>query len=336
MLCNAFGVLNSSDGIETTTQKLTIRGTTSAPCLCATKVERRSTTLAHKPGQHNCRFDESQCSVIIGITMDKAVILAAGVGRRMRRDDPSSQLTDDQARMADKGLKAMIPIGRPFLDYLLARVADAGFQQACLVIGPRHDELRHYYTDLRPRRLRIAYAVQHEPLGTAHAIAAAAEFIGDDPFLVLNSDNYYPTGVMRTMREAKECGTAGFDRHGMLVGSNIPAERLVKYAVLEQDEEGHLKHVREKPEPALLDRLPDPILISMNCWRFDPQILISCREIDKSPRGEYEIPDAVTHSIQHFGARFRVFYSREAVLDLSSREDIEAVSQRLVQVEVDL
>ncbi|MEN6405747.1 MAG: hypothetical protein ABFC77_04665, partial [Thermoguttaceae bacterium] len=70
--------------------------------------------------------------------MDHAVILARGLGTRMRKSDPAAQLDPSQAAMADCGLKAMIPIGRPFLDYVLHVLARAGYRKVCLLIGPEH------------------------------------------------------------------------------------------------------------------------------------------------------------------------------------------------------
>ena len=268
--------------------------------------------------------------------MDKAVILAAGAGKRMRQAAPSAALSPEQAELAARGIKALIPIGRPFLDYVLARVAEAGYRRVCLVIGPAHDELRTYYGRLASRRLSITFAVQEEPLGTAHAVAAAAAFIGDDYFLVINSDNCYPVPVLRELRGAEGSAVAGFERRGLVSGGNIPDERVARFAVLEVGDDGYLRGVLEKPEPAVLDRLPDPILVSMNCWRFGPSILTACRKIARSTRGEYEIPDAVTYAIEKLEERLRVFPSSDAVLDLSSREDIATLWPHLEHLHVDL
>ena len=63
----------------------------------------------------------------------RAVILARGLGTRMRRSDAEADLSDDQAAVAATGVKALIPIGRPFLDYVLSALADAGIVSVCLV-----------------------------------------------------------------------------------------------------------------------------------------------------------------------------------------------------------
>src|SRR5690606_15812717 len=95
------------------------------------------------------------------VEVREAVILARGLGTRMRRPDAAAALDREQSRVADAGLKAMIPIGRPFLDYVLSALADAGVSDVCLVIGPEHDSVRTYYTEaVAPRRLRIRFAVQ--------------------------------------------------------------------------------------------------------------------------------------------------------------------------------
>src|SRR5262245_18148215 len=89
----------------------------------------------------------------------QAVVLARGLGTRMREADGVA-LDDTQSRTADAGLKAMISTGRPFLDYVLTAIADAGCTDVCLVIGPGPNPIREYYTALPMRRLRIVFAVQ--------------------------------------------------------------------------------------------------------------------------------------------------------------------------------
>ena len=269
--------------------------------------------------------------------MEKAVILAAGMGRRMRHDDDGANLTSDQASVADSGVKALIPIDRPFLDYVLGALADAGYRRVCLVIGPDHDALRDYYgRQVHYSRLQVEFAVQPQPLGTANALAAAEDFAGDDPFVMLNSDNYYPVAALRALRACDGPALAAFEREGMLAHSNIPAERLVKFAVIESGEDGNLRRIVEKPEPAVLERLPAPLGVSMNCWRFDRHIFAACSAIGLSDRGEYELPDAVQHARDHLGVVFRVLLQRETVLDLSSREDIAPVSRLLAGTPVEL
>ena len=262
--------------------------------------------------------------------MDKAVIMARGLGTRMRKEDSSAEVTAEQAAVANTGVKAMIPIDRPFLDYVLSELADAGYRRICLVIGPEHDQLREYYgRQLSYDRLEVEFAIQAEPRGTADAVLAAADFAGDDPFLVINSDNYYPQDSLRALRGLDHCGLVGYDRERMLAGSNIPAERLTRFAVVRSDEAGFMQQIIEKPSDEQVAALPEPICVSMNCWRFGGTIFEGCRNISLSARGEFELPDAVMYTISELGERYKVVPCSAPVLDLSSRDDVAAVTEKL-------
>lgn len=267
----------------------------------------------------------------------RAIVLARGLGTRMRRADADAALDPEQAAVADTGLKAMIPVGRPFLDFVLSGLADAGFTDVCLVIGPEHDVVRNRYTtELRPRRVRVHFAIQAEPRGTADALLAAAEFIDGQPFVVLNSDNYYPVAVLRALREIGAPALPAFDREGLVRGGNIDPARIASFALLVIGPDGILSRVAEKPDAATMEALGPDTPVSMNCWAFPPEILEACRSIPPSPRGELEIPNAAQYAIDHLGMEFRAVPTDEGVLDLSSRSDIEAVKARLATVEVDL
>lgn len=268
--------------------------------------------------------------------MTKAVILARGLGTRMRKADDGAALSEEQARIAAIGVKALIPIDRPFLDYVLSILADTGYRRVCLVIGPEHGAIRDYYGGLKMRRIEIDYAIQEKPLGTADAVAAAEKFAASEPFLTINSDNYYPPESFAILRKLDGAGLAGFERAGMLAGSNIPAERLTKFAVIQTAADGRMVRIVEKPDQATLDSLPEPVCLSMNCWRFGPKIFQACRSISPSARGELELPDAVMYSMLALGETYRVCPIAAPVLDLSSRGDIEPVAAKLRGTEVRL
>jgi len=69
--------------------------------------------------------------------------------------------------------------------------------------------------------------------------------------------------------------------------------------------------------------------VSMNCWRFAPAIFDACRRITPSARGELELPNAVRYAVRVMKERIRAIPIEAGVLDLSRREDIAAVEQRL-------
>lgn len=260
----------------------------------------------------------------------KAVILARGLGKRMRAAGDAS-LEGEQARYADAGVKGMIPIGRPFLDYGINALADAGCRKVCLVIGPEHDVIRNYYSSLKTTRVQISFAIQQQALGTADAVFAAKEFIGNERFLMVNSDNIYPVEALQRLVAMSSSGLIGFDREALIAHSNIDKAKVKTYAILEVGAEQVLRRIMEKPE-----FVPDEALISMNCWSFTPTIFSACAKVHRSARGEYELQSAVQYAIDHLGETFRVEPFRGGVLDLSSRADITPVTARLKGCTVNL
>jgi len=255
----------------------------------------------------------------------------------MRRQDSDAALDDRQAAAADTGVKAMIPIDRPFLDYVLSALADAGYQRVCLVVGPEHQEVQDYYgREIQTRRLEIEFAIQQEAKGTADAVAAAESFADGDYFVMLNSDNYYPLEVLDNMRRTDGSAVALFERDALVEGSNIDPDRVAKFAIGQIDDNGCLERIVEKPDEDTLAAMPRPLWVNMNCWRFGPSIFDACRVIEPSVRGEYELPTAVQHVINVLGESFRVVRMHTGVLDLTSRNDIAPVTAALAGVAVEL
>ncbi|MCL2640481.1 MAG: sugar phosphate nucleotidyltransferase [Phycisphaerales bacterium] len=270
---------------------------------------------------------------------DKAVILARGLGTRMRKTDAGATLDASQAAAADTGIKALIPIDRPFLDYVLHVVAQADYRRVCLIIGDEHQQIRDYIQTLNTKRLTVSFAIQEKPLGTANAVAAAEEFAADEPFLVINSDNYYPLNALEGLRHLTDPGLVAFERNTLIATSNIPADRIAKFAIVKSRSDGYLEQVIEKPDQSIIDALEalgEGVGVSMNCWMFHKPIFEACRKIPLSPRGEYEIPAAVEYSMKHLHQKYRVINIAGQVLDMSNRGDIASVAKVLAGTEVNL
>ena len=257
----------------------------------------------------------------------------------MRKSDDSTKLGADQAAVADIGFKAMIPMatgnGRPFLDYLLSALADVGLNDVCLVIGPEHIAVRdHYERDAVPSRIRLKFAIQEQALGTANAVLSAEEFVGDDTFAVINSDNFYPADALNALHALAEPAIVGFDRDVLVRRGNVPAERTARFGALDIDSGGYLRRILVSPTEEML-KSGDPIYSSMNCFLFTKEIFAACREVPISARGEYELPQAVHLAIDRGMMRFKVVRIAAPVLDMSSRGDIGKVAQHLTGIEID-
>jgi glucose-1-phosphate thymidylyltransferase len=253
----------------------------------------------------------------------------------MRREDAAVSLGDDQAAAAARGMKGMIPIGRPFLDYILSALADAGFTRVCLVIGPEHDAvLRHYTIESPPTHIAIAFATQEKPLGTADAVVAAQEFCGEESFIAINSDNYYPAEALRALRETGAPAIAGFARSTLISRGNVPQDRVSRFGALTIDREGFL--VRIVPREGDQQDSAAETYASMNCWLFDSQIFEACRRVTMSPRNELELPRAVQLAIDTMGMKMKVVKLRLPVLDMSTRADIAGITKHLEGIDVRL
>ena len=136
-------------------------------------------------------------------------------------------------------------------------------------------------------------------------MAAAEAFAGGDPFAVINSDNYYPVEALARLREQSGSPWRCSSATPCWPAATCPTERIKRFAVAKIDAAGRLERIIEKPDEATLAAMPRPLWLSMNCWRFGPSIFAACRAIRPSPRGEFEIPDAVQYAIGALGETFR-------------------------------
>jgi glucose-1-phosphate thymidylyltransferase len=262
--------------------------------------------------------------------MRTAVVLAAGRGSRMRRNDGRSPLDRNQAAAAAHGLKALVPCaGRPFLDWVLAETARAGIEHIVLVVAPESPLVD--YDGGSAGVAQLQYVVQLQPRGTAHALLSAESAVEGQPFLVLNSDNLYPAAALADLAAARDTAVLAVSRSGLAANprSNVDQERIDSWAAIELDTGGRLARLHEKPGAELWQRLPEPVLAGVNAWRFTPEIFDACRLVEPSPRGELELPAAAQHLLERQGATIDIVLTELPILDLSSRRDVAEVERLL-------
>ncbi|MFM2140782.1 MAG: hypothetical protein RLZZ25_1047 [Gemmatimonadota bacterium] len=267
-----------------------------------------------------------------------AVILARGLGTRMRAEDEVT-LTPAQAAAAAAGAKGLIPIaGHPLLDHVLSALADGGITDVIFVVAPGESALRGRYTrEAPPTRLRVHFAEQAEPKGTADALLAARESVeaiaprdatGATHFLMCNADNLYPSEAVTMLVGAAGPALVAFDAASLVAHGNIEETRVNQFALLDVSPDGILREIVEKPAPGHPLRRSAARWVSMNLWRFTSAIFTDCAAVRPSPRGELELTDAVRRAMRR-GVRFAAPGVRLPVLDLSRRSDVPAVEARL-------
>lgn len=267
-----------------------------------------------------------------------AVILARGLGTRMRADDGVA-LTPEQAAAAAIGAKGLMPVGEhPLLDHLMHELADGGVTDVVLVVAPGESALRQRYAVAHPpERLRVHFAEQAEPRGTADALLAAREAVhamgphddrGESHFLMCNADNLYPAASVAALVALEGPGLVAYEAAALSSTGNIEPERVMAFALLDIHADDLLRAIVEKPAADHPLARARERWVSMNLWRFTSGIFEDCAAVQPSVRGELELAAAVQGALAR-GVRFRTVRQRLAVLDLSRRGDIAGMEARL-------
>ncbi len=263
----------------------------------------------------------------------------------MRASDPvmrvPAALDEAQAEAAARGAKGLIPVnGRPLLDWVLEELAEGGVRDVVFVVAPGDDAIRARYEDeAPPNRLRVRYALQQEPRGTADALLSAREAVcapagaprdadGARHFLVCNADNLYPFVSVAALVALGGPGLVAFDAATLTQDGALDDERVRQFALLDLAADDTLKDIVEKPAATHPLARAKRRWVSMNLWRFTDAIFDHCASVAPSPRGELELVDAVRASMAG-GTIYRAVRQRERVPDLSYRRDIAALERAL-------
>ncbi len=266
---------------------------------------------------------------------DKAVILARGLGTRMRKAADDVALDGRRAELAGRGLKVLMPIhGRPFLDYIVDSLIRAGIRRICFVIAPDADLMRREADRMaKASRAEVTCSVQAKPLGTADAVLAAEAFAAGDSFVMCNGDNLYPDAALARLAECEDgvCRIVAFDRDALVVEGNISKERIRHFAVVTASDGCDLLGIVEKPDDPEQYARDGRLWVNMNLYRFTPGIFDACRSIEPDPdRGELELTAAVATMLESEEGGFLVEFCSDGVLDLTTRADVGAVEAALV------
>src|ERR687889_1952530 len=199
----------------------------------------------------------------------KGLVLSGGRGTRLR------PITHTSA-------KQLVPVAnRPVLFYGLEAMAAAGIEDVGIIIAPETGaEIREAAGDGSRFGLRIEYIDQDAPLGLAHAVLTAEEFLGDAPFVMYLGDNLLRNGIVALVDEFR---SAQPDALILLTPVTDPQN----YGVAELDGDNRVARLVEKPEE------PQSDLALVGVYMFTPAIFEAARSIEPSGRGELEITDAI-------------------------------------------
>lgn len=198
----------------------------------------------------------------------KALVLAGGSGTRLR------PITHTSA-------KQLVPVGnKPVIDFGLEAIAASGITDVGIIVGHTGPEIEAYVGDGSRYGIDVTYVPQSEPLGLAHAVLTAEDFLGRDDFVMYLGDNLIAGGITEFVQQFEQTEP---DAQILLAKVRDPE----RFGVAELGPDGHVSLLVEKPAE------PKSDLALVGVYLFSGNIMDACHAIEPSDRGELEITDAI-------------------------------------------
>ncbi len=220
----------------------------------------------------------------------KGLILSGGAGTRLR------PITHTSA-------KQLVPVAnKPILFYGIEDMVEAGITEIGIITGDTGPEIREAVGDGSRWGAKVTYIPQDAPLGLAHCVLIARDFLGEDEFVMYLGDNLLRQGIAQFV-ESFEADHA----ESSADGARVPSAQILlarvpdpqRFGVAEIGTDGEVTKLVEKPEE------PKSDLALVGVYLFDRSIHEAVAAIEPSPRGELEITDAIqwlidnAHRVRH-------------------------------------
>ncbi|AIE73059.1 MULTISPECIES: glucose-1-phosphate thymidylyltransferase [unclassified Synechocystis] len=232
----------------------------------------------------------------------KALILSGGKGTRLRP-------------LTYTGAKQLVPVAnKPILWYGIEAIAKAGIKDIGIIISPETgEEIKSVTGSGEKFNAQITYILQSEPLGLAHAVKTAADFLQDSPFVMYLGDNLIEDDLAHFLSHFQ---SKSLDSLILLQQVPNPAA----FGVATVDNRGKVLALVEKPEH------PPSNLALVGLYFFAPTIHQAIANIEPSGRGELEITDAIQYLISH-GYGVESLQLEGWWLDTGKKDDLLAANQ---------
>jgi dTDP-glucose pyrophosphorylase len=206
--------------------------------------------------------------------IDKAVVLAAGRGTRMRE-------------MTAELPKPMLEVrSKPVLQYIVEGLRDAGVLDILIVVGYHAEAVQNFFGDGSRYKIAIQYTTQTVQDGTGRVVRLARDFAGLSPFVLSYGDILIdPANYRRILDLADDIET---------IITVIRGQDVRKGGAVFVNKEMEVVDIREKPQPGE----PTSAWYNAGLYAFRPSIFDFVAKLKPSPRGEYELTDAIRNLAQ--------------------------------------
>jgi glucose-1-phosphate thymidylyltransferase len=237
----------------------------------------------------------------------KGLVLSGGKGTRLRP-------------LTYTGAKQLVPVAnKPVLFYALEDLVEAGVTDIGIVISPETgDQVKQETGDGSRFGARFTYIPQAQPLGIAHGIKIAQDFIGDEPFTLFLGDNFIRGGIVPQVNAFRQ---QAMDAQIILYEMQDPSSMGV--AVLNGD--GRVERVVEKPKQFI-----SPFAV-IGIYMFGPAVFDAVLNIKPSARGELEITDTIQYLVDK-GLNVRAHKLSDAWVDTGRIGDMLEANRLVLDV----
>ncbi|MDA8188949.1 MAG: glucose-1-phosphate thymidylyltransferase [Dehalococcoidales bacterium] len=204
----------------------------------------------------------------------KGLILSGGKGTRLRP-------------ITYTGAKQLVPVAnKPVLFYAIEDLVEAGIADIGIVVGDTRDQIKAAVGDGSQFGCSVTYIEQEAPLGIAHGVKIAEQFVGKDRFVLFLGDNFLRDGIVPLVE--KFATDPEMNSQILLYRVKNPQD----FGVAELSN-GVVSRVVEKPKE------PKSDLAVIGIYMFDHHVFEAVHNIKPSARGELEITDTIQYLIDN-------------------------------------
>ena len=203
----------------------------------------------------------------------KGLILSGGQGTRLRP-------------LTYTGAKQLVPVAnKPVIFWAIEDLVEAGITDLGIVIGDTGNQIKAAVGDGSRFGARVTYIPQEAPLGIAHGIKIAREFLGDDRFVLFLGDNFIRDGVAPLVESFRNSSM-----NCQIILYKVPNPQAFGVAVMDKD---RVVRLVEKPREFISD------LAVIGIYMFDRHVFDAVTAIKPSARGELEITETIQYLLDH-------------------------------------